>query len=243
MIADLRQLWQEAFGDSDAFLDSFFATGFSPDRCHYLTENGELVSALYWFDCCLHGHKLAYLYAVATKKEWRGRGLAARLMTETHEILKKRGYAGAMLVPGTAELFHYYEKMGYRTATQVEEFSAVAAEESCFVRQITPEEYAALRRKYLPGDGVVQENATLSYLATYANFYQGEDFLLLASGQVGNLLAHELLGNTAAAGGILRALGLAEGRFRTPGTGRDFSMFLPLQEDCPTPGYFGLALD
>jgi hypothetical protein len=39
MIADLRKLWQQAFGDSDETLDAFFATGFSPDRCHYLMEN------------------------------------------------------------------------------------------------------------------------------------------------------------------------------------------------------------
>ena len=47
MIADLRNLWQQAFGDSDETLDAFFATGFSPDRCHYLTENDTVVSALY----------------------------------------------------------------------------------------------------------------------------------------------------------------------------------------------------
>ena len=29
-IPGLRQLWQEAFGDADAFLDSFFQTAFSP---------------------------------------------------------------------------------------------------------------------------------------------------------------------------------------------------------------------
>ncbi len=46
MIADLRRLWQQAFGDSDETLDAFFATGFSPDRCHYIAEQGVPVSAL-----------------------------------------------------------------------------------------------------------------------------------------------------------------------------------------------------
>ena len=32
-ISGLRALWKEAFGDSDVFLDAFFAHGFSPSRC------------------------------------------------------------------------------------------------------------------------------------------------------------------------------------------------------------------
>ena len=45
-IPALRALWREAFGDSDAFLDTFFATGFSPDRCRCIVEGGEAQAAL-----------------------------------------------------------------------------------------------------------------------------------------------------------------------------------------------------
>ena len=59
-ISGLRQLWKEAFGDSDAFLDSFFAIAFSPERCRCVTEDGRPVAALYWFDCGYQGENLAY---------------------------------------------------------------------------------------------------------------------------------------------------------------------------------------
>ncbi len=243
MIANLRGLWQEAFGDSDATLDAFFATGFSLDRCHYLMENEEIVSALYWFDCALQGQKLAYIYGVSTKKEYRGRGFARRLMEQTHRVLEKRGYAGAILVPGEKSLFSYYETLGYRTATKVEEISAVVTDTPVYIREISSAEYAAWRRKYLPEGGVWQQDATLSYLATYAKFYKGEDFLLSASIEGENLLVHEFLGNTDHCGNVLCALKCKTGHFRTPGTGRDFAMFFRLKQDCPTPAYFGLALD
>ena len=68
-IPQLRQLWQEAFGDSDAFLDSFFSLSFAPERCRCVTEENHVTAALYWFDCSCHGGKMAYLYAVATGKE------------------------------------------------------------------------------------------------------------------------------------------------------------------------------
>ena len=243
MIADLRHLWQEAFGDSEETLDNFFATGFSPDRFRCIYEAGRPVSALYWFDCTLDGHKLAYLYAVATLKSHRGQGLARQLMLEAHEILKSSGYAGAILVPGEKELFSYYEKLGYRATTKTEEFSAAATTSTVYIYEISPAEYAAWRGSYLPEDGVWQQGETLSYLATYARFYKGEDFLLSATKEEETLIVHEILGNTDCCGHILCALGCKTGHFRTPGEGRDFAMYLPLQEDCPAPAYFGLALD
>lgn len=243
MIADLHALWQEAFGDSDETVNAFFATGFSEDRCHSIRENGVIVSALYWFDCELNGQKIAYLYAVATDKNHRGRGLARRLMDESHKILKDQGYAGAILVPGSQELFTMYEKLGYRTVTTVSECTAQQGDTPAALHQIDAAQYAQLRRQYLPTGGVLQEGAILDYLQTYCRFYEGEDFLLSAAEENGILRAQELLGNIDVAPGILRALDIPQGAFRTPGNHRNFAMLLPLTANCPKPFYFGLALD
>ena len=68
----LRQLWKQAFGDTDAFLDIFFSTAFSPERCRCVVTDGEVAAALYWFSCEADGQPLAYLYAVATAERFRG---------------------------------------------------------------------------------------------------------------------------------------------------------------------------
>ena len=112
-ISALRKIWKDSFGDPDDVLDAFFATGFSPERCRFIRQEGQIVSALYWFDCSLEGQKIAYLYALATDPAHRGKGLARQLLTETHDRLRDRGYAGALLVPGERELFQFYEKIGY----------------------------------------------------------------------------------------------------------------------------------
>ena len=75
MITDLKKLWKQAFGDSDAFLDTFFSVAYCPARSQQLTQDGRLAAMLYWFDCHLAGRKLAYIYAVATDPDHRGRGL------------------------------------------------------------------------------------------------------------------------------------------------------------------------
>ena len=234
MISELRRLWKLAFGDTDAFLDSFFATAYSPDRCRFLTDNGQVTAALYWFDCQCGGQKFAYLYAVATHPDFRGRGLCRTLMADTQALLKQRGYSGVLLVPQEEPLRRMYEKMGYRNATRVSEIFS-AAGKPVAIRPVDGAEYSRLRRRYLPEGGVIQEGENLRFLEKTVRLYAGEDFLL-ADGM-------ELLGSAEKAPGILAALGRPEGTFRIPGEEIPFAMFLPLTADAVCPRYFGLAFD
>ena len=92
-IPQLRQLWQEAFGDPDDFLDRFFHVAFSPERCLCITVEDRVAAAAYWFDCDWEGKRCAYIYAVATGKAFRGRGLCRTLMGDIHRHLAELGYA------------------------------------------------------------------------------------------------------------------------------------------------------
>ena len=241
--APQRQVWKQAFGDTDGFLDIFFSAAYAPNRSRCLYKDGTLTAMLYWFDCQWEGRKLAYLYAVATDPQYRGQGLCRALMEDTHAHLQEHGYQGAILVPNGADLFGLYEKLGYRTCGYVSEFSCSAAGEAIPVQKIPVQEYAALRRQSLPQGSVVQEGAALALLEDYSSFYKGDGFLFTAYAENGKLTVSELLGDIAAAPGILAALGFCEGKFRTPGNENPFAMYHPLTEDNSAPAYLGLALD
>ena len=240
MITKLKKLWKQAFGDSDAFIDTFFELAYSPDRCQYLTETGQLVSMLYWFDCTFKGKKIAYIYAVATHEAYRGKGLCRRLMETTHQRLKTQGYAGAILVPANEALFRLYEKLGYRTCCYVNQTTCTAGA-PVSLRTICAAEYAALRRKLLPENGVLQEGAALALLDATGGFYAGEGFVLAAAVEDGTAHIQELLGH-ADLSGVTAALGADKAHVRTPGQDVPFAMYFPFV-DTPAPGYFGLALD
>lgn len=230
-IPQLRALWKEAFGDGDAFLDCFFDAAFSP-QCCLCAQDGGIVAAAYWFSC----GEYAYIYAVATAKSHQGRGICHALMDEIHRELARQDYAGAMVVPGEASLRQFYAGMGYTDFGGIQEFSCEAATPVA-LRQVSAGEFATLRRQYLPRGGVVQEGENLAFLSRFAQFYAGEDCLVTLSG--GNIL--ELLGNRAAAPGILAALGLPSATVRCPGHS-PFAMCKPLRgKKCPT--YFGFAFD
>lgn len=242
--SELRPLWKEAFGDSDDFLDTFEKTAFSKNRCLYVTIKDEIAAALYWFDCQYQEKPVAYLYAIATAEKFRGQGICHKLMEYTHDLLHKQHYAGALLVPGSQELFRFYEDMGYQTCSYIREFSCISASDSVPITPIDKAEYAKLRQQFLPEYGVMQENENLDFLETQANFYAGEDFLLTLCKDENKFQGIELLGNETAASGILTALGYQNGTFRTPGTEKPFAMYLPLVEsNLSAPSYFGLAFD
>jgi len=232
-IPGLRSLWKEAFGDSDAFLDIFWDTAFSADRCRCITVDGQVAAALYWFDCRLDDRPIAYVYAVATAKTFRGQGLCRKLMDDTRLLLADLGYSGIILVP-EMHLLGMYEGMGYKVCSYVREFTCRASSNPVVLQEISAAEYADLRRQYLPKGGVVQENENLQFLSGISKLYTGDGFLYAEEA--------ELLGNTDAAPGILAALGKTSGTFRCPGNEIPFGMYLPL-DNTPAPSYFGLAFD
>jgi ABC-type polysaccharide/polyol phosphate export permease len=80
-------------------------------------------------------------------------------------------------------------------------------------------------------------------LEMLAFFYAGEDFLVAAHKNGKTLYCPELLGNAAAAPGILAALGCTEGHFRTPGDGHPGAMLHPLVDKVNPPRYLGLMFE
>lgn len=240
-IPGLRALWAEAFGDSDAFLDSFFATAFSPERCLCVAQDEKILCAAYWIPVWLEEGEAAYVYALATAKAHRGKGLAHRICDQIHERLKKQGYLAAILVPGESGLGKFYEEMGYRFFGGVEQIGAIAETPGAILRRISGAEYEILRRQYLPAGAVIQEGYGIDFLADYADLYAGEDFLLAAWQENETVSGLEFLGNREMIPHILQALGAKQGSFRGPGSER-FAMWLPFAP-CVEPTYFGLPFD
>ena len=247
MIFSLKSLWKEAFGDGDEFLDSFFETAYSPSRCQVIARENEVLGALYIFDCALNNKKIAYIYAVATKKSAQGQGICTALMRYTHEYLKKNGYFGAILVPSKPSLFDFYGRFGYEICSYIGEFEAAPSGAKLEIEKIDKLEYARRRRALLPNDSVIQENENMDFLATYADFYAGEGLLFSAYKSDNKLFCPELLGDAKKAPNLLKTLGCEKGFFRIPPGGcapiRPFAMYCLLDENSPKPQYFAHAFD
>lgn len=238
----LKALWQQAFGDSDRFVDTFFHRFYAPERCRYLEENGKILSALYWFDCTLCGEKWAYIYAVATDENHRGKGLCRRLMEQTHRHLAQNGYAGAALVPAEGHLWDYYKKLGYTPFGSIRTFFAEAGGREEAVQAVSPETYHTLRQAYLP-EGSLDQASVYGFYRAWGNFYRGDGWLLTGGLYEDTFYAQEFFGDAGKLPGILRTLGAGRGRLRTPGGENPCAMYLKFSENAATPRYLGFPLD
>lgn len=242
-IAGLRSLWKEAFGDEDVFLDAFFETAFSPRRCRCITENDKVLAALYWFEVICNGRRFAYLYAIATARSHRGRGLFTALLQDVKRILAEEGFDGILLVPETEALGRMYEKFGFSVCTRIREFTAAAGEKNILLRETGTAEFARLRETFLPSGSALQTGADLDFLATQCHFWAGEGWIAAGYIHENKLNCAEFLGDERVIPSLLRTLGVPDGNFRTPGEEMPFAYLLPLCDGCGRPAYFGLALD
>ena len=242
-IPALKRLWKVAFGDPEGFIDDFFAIAFSPDRCRGIWDGENPAAVLYWFDGAYLGQKFAYLYAVATDPSYRNRGLCWKLMEDTAGLLTRAGYDGLVLCPAGEGLRRMYGSMGYVPCTDVTEFSVDIPGEPASMERIGQGAYTRLRWELLPEGGLVQEGVLLDFLASQAEFFRGEDWLAVGYCQKDTFFCQELLGDASSAPGILGALGMQKGKFRTPGTGRPLAMGRKLKDSCVLPTYLGLPLD
>ena len=241
-INDLRSLWKQAFGDTDDFLDDFFCVVYSEDRCNTIEKDGNLAAMLYWFDCLWEGKKVAYLYAVATDEAYRNQGLCRALMEDTHKKLQALGYAGAVLVPGSKELFGLYEKFGYIPFCNRLTITVDAGSEKADFAALSTKEYYSRRLPLLPAGSIAQDRLTIDFLATFCKLYGGDDYLFCGGLEDDTFYFQEFLGSPGRVPKILKTLGAEKGILRIPGD-TPFAMYLPLDGTTELPNYFDIPLN
>ena len=111
---ELRALWCEVFDDTPEYVDAFYES-FGDDIRGYaaVDESGEVCSAITCHPCGTYEGRPVYVsYAICTRKEKRGQGLAAMLTSLVRDKVAEAGGI-SVLSPAEPSLVSYYEKLGY----------------------------------------------------------------------------------------------------------------------------------
>lgn len=136
-LSALQALWQEVFGDPPAFTGRFYET-FGADCALVAEIDGKIVAMIHPLPVALAQNGAysfgVYIYALATAPDYRGRGIASRLLTEAEtaplvstslawetELTNRSGNTPAfsLLIPGEESLFAYYRTRGYERDAKV----------------------------------------------------------------------------------------------------------------------------
>lgn len=113
----IKELWKEAFGDTESFID-FMLDGALSDGYFFAAKENDTLCSMFFligiecktYDTATCG---AYIYAVATKKELRGKGIFPKLFSYATQFLKDFGASFVLCKPSGEKLFDYYAKFGF----------------------------------------------------------------------------------------------------------------------------------
>ncbi|MGI6685308.1 MAG: GNAT family N-acetyltransferase [Bacillota bacterium] len=202
-----KEIWRLCFGDSDEFIDFFFAHKYKEDETMVLLHNGEVAARLTMLPVKLvtparevfHG---SMLYAVATHPENQNQGFAGRLMNYTHRFLREKNKAFAVVVPAEQGLFDFYRKHGYQEGFYLTETlltkdkleSLLFADAGrCVLQSVTPQEYNLIRNQILNGCLYISyHDEEVSYQKRLSQF-SGGDILRIDTEKTPGLAAIERL--------------------------------------------------
>lgn len=158
-LPDQRELWALAFGDSGDYVDNFYKTYYRPDRVLVLEEEGRVRAMTAWFDTTFvvpgqGEYRAAYLYAVATHPDCRGRGLAAKLLADADRCFRGLSIPAVTTVPAEPSLHNFFGANGFRECFKtfegkLEPREIPAPKGDSLLRPVTPAEYGAVREKLL----------------------------------------------------------------------------------------------
>ena len=159
-------LYRTCFEESQEGTEEFLRMRFRPEDCFLWEEDGAILAMAHAFDMMVEtagGRRIpaAYIYAVATHPQARGRGISTRLLEFLWQERKKRGAQVALLVPAEDSLFDFYGQRGYATVSWIREgiLGKDAAlrreldkmETGLSLRELSPQAYLELRDRMLSG--------------------------------------------------------------------------------------------
>jgi hypothetical protein len=183
-------LWQTCFGDDEAYIDFFFTNRFTAETMLVIHRDGRPVSMASLLPATLTvggaGVEAYYVYAVATLPEYRGQGLASRILSYAKE--KFRRPLLLQVENGSRELEGFYEKQGFFQAFQkqarqdlplLSEGRRDGNDEGTELDGITPAIYRKLRDRHFAEEGYVAWNEqAIAYALNENQFCHGNAYLV-----------------------------------------------------------------
>ena len=153
--ADAEELWNFAFGDGPALQARFYELC-ALDGPLVVLEDGALRSMLALPEVTLRfgdgwSVRAGYVYALATRLGYGGRGWASMLLDCAASLARERGLDRLLTVPARTDLFNFFEKSGFTPGFYMREMTAMPAVSPAQAVPISPVEYNALREGLLAG--------------------------------------------------------------------------------------------
>lgn len=179
----LITLWKEAFGDCEEAIRMFLDSRYIADNTVVAEENGRIVSMLFLLEGKLRIkgklYSSYYLYAAATAKSERGRGIMSELLAFAKQTAFDRGVDFICLKPAEESLYGYYSRFGYKAVFATKTVTIKCSDNrdsdthiSLTESQIDLEK--ARNSSFSETDAFLWDNSAIDYAIKQHQYYGGE---------------------------------------------------------------------
>ncbi|MCI8649079.1 MAG: GNAT family N-acetyltransferase [Anaerotruncus sp.] len=248
MRGTLRALWQECFGDSNEYVDLYFAQHEISRHTMVFIDGENPVSMLSLLPMTVVTRAgilpARYIYAVATKQSYRGRGISTKMLKAAHKHMKSIGVKLSVLVPANGPLYNFYARRGFDTAFY-SGLAIVPASEilpfrgSFAISEASPDAFMQIRERAFAGRTmfVRWDGDALAYRLTETAFNGGETLLLNTGSANAVAVCHNHNGQVLVKELALdrmpfeTALSLLEEKYHA----QEYHLRLPMDIECPYP--------
>lgn len=171
-VNSLKELYTSSFDEKPEAVELFFKRIFVPENCYIAVDKDELIAMVHMLPTTVNGKNARYLYAAATKTEFRGMGIMDGLIKAALSV-----YAPEICVtlPADEHLYDYYRRFNFKpleidfaelSRNELEEM-AVPYEE----QELVLENYCGIRNRVLKDNFLFWNNNHINYAFEYNSIY------------------------------------------------------------------------
>ena len=143
-VEELTEFWHETFFDDKNLIKQFFELLPNLGRGYVAVAGNRLLGMVFVLNFMSGGSKYGYIYALAVKAQYRGKGIGGLLMSHC-----AKNHPRLCTLPADASLYTWYEKklgMKYRTRCRYDKF--LPEDSEGVIKVLSHTEYAAKRSEF-----------------------------------------------------------------------------------------------
>ena len=171
-IDSLKELYLSSFEEKPEAIELFFKRIFAPENCFIAVDKDELISMVHMLPTTVNGRNARYLYAAATKEEFRGAGIMDGLVKAALSV-----YAPEICVtlPADEHLYDYYKRFGFKpleiAVAELSRTEVEAIAKPFEDQELVVENYCGIRNRVLKNNFLFWNNNHINYAFEYNAFY------------------------------------------------------------------------
>ncbi len=171
-VNSIKELYQNSFDEKPEAVELFFNRIFKTENCFVAIDKDELIAMLHMLPTIINGKPARYLYAAATKKEFRRMGIMDGLVKAALSVFAPEI---CVTLPASDHLYDYYSRFKFKplevNTVNLSRDEAEALSKPVDEQELVVNSYCGIRNRVLKDNFLFWNNNHIEYAFDYYALY------------------------------------------------------------------------